>query len=131
VPSGDTAAALLAGWVSGAVVAFASTALVLLAVSRDPAWSARLNRTRLRLPLLGIVVVNGMMLFWTIVGLILGAVHLGVDQPAFSVTIVAVIALGLVLFSAIRGMPGWLTWSTVAIAVVSFAGLLPALASVG
>ena len=131
MPEGDTAATLLAGWVSGAVVAFVTTALVLLAVARDPAWSARLNRTRLRLPLVGIVVVNAMMLFWTIVGLILGAVHLGVDQPAFSITIVVVIALGLVLFSAIRGMPGWLTWSTVVVAIVSFAGLLPALAGVG
>jgi hypothetical protein len=131
VPDGDTAQALLAGWVSGAAVAFATTAVVLFAVSRDPWWQARLNRTRLRLPLLGVVIVNAMMLFWTIVGLVLGAIHLGVDQPAFSLTVVAITALGLLLFSAIRGRPGWVTWSTVAVAMLAFAGLLPALAAVG
>ena len=106
-------------------------ALILLAVSRDPTWGARLNRSRLRLPLLGIVIVNAMMLFWTLVGLMLGAIHLGIDQPAFSLTILAILALGLLLFSAVRGRPGWLTWSTVGVAAVSFAGLLPALAGVG
>ena len=131
VPDGDTASALLAGWVSGAAVAFVTTALVLLAVSRDPAWGERLNRSRLRLPLLGIVIVNAMMLFWTLVGLMLGAIHLGIEQPAFSLTIAAVIGLGLVLFTAVRGMPGWLTWSTVGVALLSFGGLLPALAGVG
>lgn len=131
MPSGDTASALLAGWVSGAAVAFVTTALVLLAVSKDAAWSERLNRTRMRLPLLGVVIVNAMMLFWTIVGLILGAIHIGIDQPAFSITVVAVIGLGLVLFSAVRGMPGWLTWSTVGVAILAFAGLLPALAAAG
>jgi len=131
VPDGDTGRALLAGWVSGAAVAFVTTALVLFAVSRDLAWRDRLSRTTLRLPLLGVVIVNGMMLFWTIVGLILGAIHLGVGQPAFSITIVAIIGLGLTMFTAVRGMPGWLTWSTVAVAIVSFGGLLPALASTG
>lgn len=131
MPEGETASALLAGWVSGAVVAFVTTGLVLLAVAREPAWRERLNRTRLRLPLLGIVIVNGMMLFWTIVGLILGAIHIGVDDPAFSVTVVAIIGLGLLLFSAVRGRPGWLAWSTVAATALAFGGLLPALASVG
>lgn len=131
MPDGDTGRALLAGWVSGAAVAFVTTALVLFAVSRDASWRERLNRTRLRLPLLGVVVVNAMMLFWTLVGLMLGAIHLGVDQPAFSFTIVAIVGLGLVLFAAVRGMPGWLTWSTVAVAVASFGGLLPALAGAG
>lgn len=131
MPDGETARALLAGWVSGAAVAFVTTALVLIAVARDEGWRERLNRTRLRLPLLGVVVVNGMMLFWTLVGLMLGAVHLGIDQPAFSLTVVAIVALGLILFSAVRGMPGWLTWSTVGVAVLSFGGLLPGLASIG
>lgn len=131
MPDGDTGRALLAGWVSGAAVAFVTTALVLLAVARDDGWRERLNRTRLRLPLLGVLIVNAMMLFWTLVGLMLGAIHLGIDQPAFSLTIVAIVALALILLSAVRGMPGWLTWSTVGVAVVSFGGLLPALASVG
>ena len=131
MPDGDTGRALLAGWVSGAAVAFVTTALVLLAVAQDDGWRERLNRTRLRLPLLGVLIVNAMMLFWTLVGLMLGAIHLGIDQPAFSLTIVAIVALALILLSAVRGMPGWLTWSTVGVAVVSFGGLLPALASVG
>jgi hypothetical protein len=131
MPEGDTARALLAGWVSGAAVAFATTALVLLAVSRDPAWRDRLNRTRLRLPLLGVVVVNAMMLFWTLVGLVLGAITLAVDQPAYSLTIVAITTLALLLYSTIRGLPGWLTWSTTALALAAFALLLPALAASG
>lgn len=131
MPTGETASALLAGWVSGAATALAVTALVLFAVSRDPAWRERLGRTRLRLPLLGVVVVNAMMLFWTLVGLVLGAIYLFADQPAFSITVVAVIGLGLLLFSSIRGMPGWVTWATVAISVLTFAGMLPALASSG
>lgn len=131
MPSGDTAEALLAGWVSGAAAALALTALMLFAIARDPAWRVRLGSTRLRLPLIGVVVVNAMMLFCTLVGLVLGAVYLVADQPAFSITVVAVIGLGLLLFSTVRGMPGWVTWSTVAISVVAFAGMLPGLASLG
>ncbi len=131
MPDGETARALLAGWVSGAAVAFATTALALFALARDPVWRERFGRTRLRLPLVGVVVVNAMMLFWTVVGLILGAVYLGADQPAFSITVGAVIVLGVVLFAVVRGMPGWLTWSTLAIALASFAGLLPALVELG
>ncbi len=130
MPSGDTAQALLAGWVSGAASALAITALLLVAVARDPTWRVRLSQ-RVRLPLIGIVVVNAMMLFWTLVGLVLGAIYLVADQPAFSITVAVVIGLGLLLFSAIRGMPGWVTWSTVGIALLSFAGLLPALAASG
>jgi len=131
VPDGDTARALLAGWISGAAVAFVTTALTLFAVAKDEAWSQRLNRARLRLPLLGVLVVNALMLFWTLVGLMLGAIYLGVDQPAFSLTLVAVLGLALLLFSAVRGRPGWLTWSTLAVALLSYAGLLPALAGIG
>lgn len=128
---GGTGSALLAGWVSGAAVAFVTTAVVLMAVARDEAWGERLNRNRVRLPLLGVLVVNAMMLFWTLVGLMLGAIHLGVNQPVFSLSIVAIVGLVVMLFTAVRGRPGWVTWSTVAAALLSFAGLLPALAGVG
>ena len=131
MPDGDTGRALLAGWISGAAVAFATTALVLVAVARDPAWAARINRSRLRLPILGVLVVNAMMLFWTLVGLVLGAIHLAISQPAFSVTVAAVLGLGLLLFAAVRGMPGWLAWSTAVVTLGSFGGLLPALAAAG
>ena len=131
MPSGDTAQALFAGWVSGAFVAFAHTALLLVALSRDPAWWGRFSRTGLHLPLVGIVVVNAMMLLWTIVGLVLGAISLGIDQPAFSITVVAIVGLAVMLLAVVRGMPGWLTWATVAVAVTAFAGLLPALAATG
>jgi sterol desaturase/sphingolipid hydroxylase (fatty acid hydroxylase superfamily) len=131
VPDGDTARALLAGWVSGAAVAFAHTLLLLLALARDPRWRERFGRTRLRLPLVGVVVVNAMMLFWTVAGLILGAIYPGAEQPAFSITVGAILISGVVLFAVIRGMPGWLTWSTVAVAVVAFGGMLPTLAELG
>ena len=127
MPDGETARALLAGWVSGAAVAFTTTALLLVALAHDPAWRAIFGRTTLRLPLIGVIVVNALMLFWTLAGLVLGALYLGTGQPAFSITVVAIAGLGLVLFAFIRGMPGWLTWATVAVALVSFGGLLPAL----
>ena len=127
----EGAGALLAGWIAGAAVALADTAILLVMLARDPVWRERVGRTRMRLPILGIVVVNGMMFGWTLVGLVLGAVYIGADQPAFSITVVAVIGLGLVAFAAIRGRPGWPAWATAGVAMAGFAGLLPALEGLG
>jgi len=124
----DVARVLLAGWISGAAVALAGTAIVLVVLSRDDGWRERFQRTTLRLPLVGVVVVNGMMLGWTLVGLIMGGIYLGTEQPAFSITVIVLLALGLVMWSAVRGRPGWAVLAMVGSALVSFAGLLPALA---
>ena len=131
MPDGDTARALLAGWISGAAVAFAHTALLLVALARDPRWRERMGRTRLRLPLIGVIVVNAMMLFWTLAGLLLGALYLGTGQPAFTVTLAAIVGLALVVATVVWGMPGRLTWALAAIALASFGGLLPGLVQLG
>ncbi len=121
--------ALLAGWISGAAVAFATTAIVLVVLSRDERWRARFMRTTVRLPLVGIVVINGMMLGWTLVGLMLGAVTLWTDQPGFTVAVAAMLALALLMWVTVVGRPGWAVLSTVAVALASFGGLLPFLVS--
>jgi hypothetical protein len=121
--------ALLAGWISGAAMAFATTAIVLVVLSRDDGWRARFRRTTLRLPLVGIVVINGMMLGWTLVGLVLGAVTLWMDQPGFTVAVAAMLALGMLMWVTVVGRPGWAVLSTVGVALSSFGGLLPFLVS--
>lgn len=121
--------ALLAGWISGAAVAFATTAIVLVVLSRDEGWRARFVRTTVRLPLMGIVVINGMMLVWTLVGLMLGALTLWTDQPGFTVAVTAMLALALLVWITVVGRPGWAVLSTVAVALAAFGGLLPFLVS--
>ena len=106
---------MLAGWVSGAAVAFATTAIVLVWLSRNDGWRLRFSRTTLRLPL---------------VGLILGAATLWTDQPGFTVAVVVILALGLLMWVTLVGRPGWAVLSTAAVVLASFGGLLPFLASV-
>lgn len=125
----EVGAALLAGWVSGAAVAFATTAIVLVWLSRNDDWRLRFARTTVRLPLVGVLIINGMMLGWTLVGLVLGAIYLWTDQPEFSLVLAVMLGLGLVMWVTVRGRPGWAVLSTVAVALLSFGGLLPFLAS--
>ena len=124
----EVGAALLAGWVAGAAVALATTAIVLVALSRDDGWRVRFGRTTVRLPLVGMVVVNGLMLAWTLVGLALGAAYLWIDQPAFTIAVAVMLTLGLVMWTTVWGRPGWAVLSTVGVALAAFGGLLPMLA---
>ena len=125
----EVGAALLAGWVSGAAVAFATSAIVLVWLSRNDGWRLRFARTTVRLPLAGVLIINGMMLGWTLVGLVLGTVYLWMDQPAFSVALAVMLSLGLGMWMTVRGRPGWAVLSTVVVALASFGGLLPFLVS--
>jgi hypothetical protein len=75
----DAARALLAGFIAGAAVAFATTAIALVTVSRNTALQARLGEAR-RLPLLGVVLANALFLGWTLLGLVLGAAFIGVED---------------------------------------------------
>lgn len=122
--------ALLAGWLSGAVVAFATTAILLVWLSRNDGWRLRFSRTTLRLPLVGVLIINGMMLGWTLVGLIVGAATLWTDQPGFTVAVAVILALGLLMWVTLVGRPGWAVLSTAAVVLASFGGLLPFLVSV-
>jgi len=135
----EVGAALLAGWISGAAVAFAAAALVLVWLSRNEGWRARFGRTNVRLPLVVIVVVNGMMLGWTMVGLVLGAFYLaaegsisagglGTTNLLFSSLVTGAVVLVLAAGAYIRGRLTWPMWSTALVAALSLGWLLPNLA---
>ncbi len=126
---GQVGAALLAGLVSGALVALVITAILLVALSRDLGWRARFGETTLRLPLVGVLAVNALMLLLTLAGLLFGAFYLAAGQPAFSVTVVALHALALVGWTVALGRPGWPLLAAAGSALAAFSLLLPALAS--
>ena len=129
----DAARTLLAGWLAGAVVGLGDTALLLVILALHPGWATRLPAFRIRLSFVGMFVANGMVIGWTLVGLLMGALLLKVPMPAFA-AVVAAIWIGL------GGVHGFLrgrtsrdemlaVWVTVTLAVLAFAGGLPLLAS--
>ena len=139
MPDEQTMRALFSGLVAGMIVAFATTAIILIAISRDPRWIARAANLRVPLPLAGIVVVNGMMLGWTLVGLVLGALYLLAEEhrPAgglastnvlFSALVAGVVLLALGIAFYVRGRLTWPVWSTALVAAASLGWLLPNLA---
>ncbi len=135
----DTARALLAGLVAGAAASFATTAIALTALVRDPRWRQRTQNLRVPLPLMGVVFVNGLMLAWTALGLLLGAAYLraesahpagGLGSPNRLFTLlvagaVAVLLLGVVY---VRGRLTAPMWGTALVALAAFGWLLPGLA---
>lgn len=132
----EVARPLLAGWIAGAIVGLADTALLLLVLSRDTAWPTRLHRLPVSLPILGVVAVNAMLIGWTLVGIVLGAIYLGAPMPAFSLAVGGGWLALAALYAFVRGgVPGGaprgelaLVWGTVALAAAAFALLLPLLA---
>jgi hypothetical protein len=134
----DAARALLAGFIAGAAVAFATTAIALVTVSRNTALQARLGEAR-RLPLLGVVLANALFLGWTLLGLVLGAAFIGVEDrypdggPAtgnwlfsllvLGLTLVALLGTGFVLRRLTLPLAG-----TALVAALAFGVLLPSLA---
>ena len=131
-PDPEAARALLAGFVAGAAAAFATTAIALVGLSRSARWRARAGQAgRLPLPLLGVVFANGLMLAWTLLGLVLGAAYLGVDDrhPAvFGLAVVGAVAAVLVGTAFVRGRLTAPMWSTALVAALCFGLLLPLLA---
>ena len=125
----ETVRALIAGWFSGVGVAFITMALLLIVLVRDPKWRARVARSNLKLPLVGVIALNALMLFWTLVGLVFGALYLGLGQPTFSITvsIITLIATGGCFF--VRGVLDWTTHIVLLTPLILFGGLLPALAA--
>ena len=130
----EAARALVAGFIAGAAAALATTGIALYTMSRNFGWwvSARervAGAGRVPLPLLGIVVVNAMLLGWTLLGLVLGAAYLSLDDPArfrFFVNIAALVAL--IAAGFVRGRMTPVMWSTALVAAAAFGILLPALA---
>lgn len=126
----ETGRALLAGFVSGAAAAFATTAIALRSISRSPEWRSRAASVgRVPLPLLGVVLVNGLLLVWTLLGLLLGAAYLGVAEPfRFGAIVNVVVLLALVAAFVVRGRITSPMWGTALVAALAFGVLLPALA---
>ena len=125
---GELLRALLAGWIAGAAAAFATTAVVVAALARTNAWRTRLTEVRANLPFLGIVIVNGAILVFTIVGLVLGALYHVGDQPGFSLGIAVAGATLLAVGWFVRGRLEWPLWTLAGIFIAAYGGLLPLLA---
>lgn len=139
MPDPETARALLAGLIAGVAVAFATTAIALISIARDERWYARTARVRLPLPLLGVIFVNGLMLGWTLLGLVLAAAYLraedtypagGVGSPnqLFTLLIVGAAAVLLLGVAAVRRRLTRPMWATALVALLAFGWLLPGLA---
>lgn len=124
----DAAYAVLAGLLAGAAGGLASTAIALLALVRHPTLRARLPGG-VSPAAIGIVAVNGMLIVWTLAGLVLGAVYARAAMPQFSIGVVAAVLalLGGAVF--VRRRLTWPMWSAAAVAVLAFAAMLPALAA--
>jgi hypothetical protein len=135
-PGDDVLRALLAGLVAGSVVAFGSTAIAILALWRSRRVLLRVAAAAIPLRLLGVVFVNGFLLGWTALGLVLGAsLHvvegvrpgagLGSPNAAFTAGVLAAVVAALVAASVVRGRPGSVVTSIAALSAVSFGWLLP------
>ena len=126
--------ALVAGFISGAAAAFMTTGIALYSMSRNAAWwvSARervAGGSRVPLPLLGVVIVNAMMLAWTMFGLILGAAYFSLDDPdAFRFFVNIALLLGLLAAGFVRGRMTRAMWVTALVAALAYGVLLPLLA---
>ncbi|MQC18654.1 MAG: hypothetical protein DWG80_06245 [Chloroflexi bacterium] len=129
----DLAGALLAGWIAGAVAGLTSTAAVLIVAARSPSFAARLPARRL--PLLGIVLANGLTIGLTLVGLLLGGLFYrlggegagGALRFGAAVLVVAVGFFGLYVFvrSGLRGREAPIVVVALGVAGVCFGVLLP------
>ena len=126
--------ALVAGFIAGAAAALATTGMALISMSRDAAWWVRARERvagagKVPLPLLGVVVVNAMMLGWTLLGLVLGAAYDGLDDPArFRLFVNLAILAALVAAGFVRGRMTRAMWSTALVAAIAYGALLPLLA---
>ena len=120
--------ALLSGLIAGFATALATVVIALLVIVRSERWRERAAGTSVSLPLVGVVVVNGAMLAWTALGLVLGALYHAGGNPAFSLIVAATGLLAVAAGSYVIGRLSWPLWATVGIAVAAFAGLLPLLA---
>lgn len=128
--------ALLAGWLAGAIAGMTATAAVIIFVVTTPAVRERMPWAN-RLPVLAILMANGLTFGLTLVGLVLGAVFHNVggrDEPLRFGLIAAAgcVALGgLYLFvRGVRGRESPVLLTCVVTCALSFGGVLPWLGSI-
>ncbi len=137
MPSAEAMRALVAGLIAGSATAFACTTIVLVMLWRDPTWFRRAPQPgRVSLPLVGVVAMNGFLLGWTALGLLLGgalrfievsrpAEGLGSPNVAFTLAVVGAAALLLLVLTFVRGRYSWPLTAMAAAAALSFGWLLP------
>lgn len=137
---GETGRALLAGFVSGAIVALITTLILLFAIMQSAWWRRRAaGETGISPAIAGIAIANGLLLVWTALGLVLGAVYLAIEERApegflgsgswlFSLLVLAGIVTLIVPFVLVRRRLVRSLWQTALVAAVCFGWLLPALA---
>jgi hypothetical protein len=138
----DTLRALLAGFASGVATAFATTFVALYAMTQQvragrplpvPGWE------RVRPALLGLMFVNGLMLLWTALGLLLGAAYVraesarpagGLGSPNALFTVLVAAGVGIVLTIAwyVLRRLHWTAWATAGVVLIAFGWMLPNLA---
>lgn len=127
---------LLAGWLSGAVAGLATTAIALAWLARSPERARRLP-LQARLPILGIVVVNAMVITLTLVGLVIGALHHntrpeGGGVGLFPLAVAGILLALAVLYAFVRGRirtpEAPLVLGSLLVCGLAFGGMLPWLA---
>lgn len=137
MPSPDVMRALVAGLIAGSATAFACTTIVLVTLWRRPGSFRGMPQVgRISLPLLGVVAMNGFLLGWTGLGLLLGAAlrlvevsrpadGLGSPNRAFTLAMTAATALALLVTTFVRGRLSWPLTAMGIAAALSFGWLLP------
>lgn len=135
--------ALVVGFGAGVVCALATTGIAIVVLARQPFWTRppeeRPSRLRVPLPLMGVLFVNGLILLWTLLGLVLGALFLTAESRlpanglasenrAFTLAILAVCGTVLAVGAIVFGRLPWWLWVSAAIAAGVFGWGLPNLA---
>jgi hypothetical protein len=130
IPDPELLGPIVAGWIAGAAAGLFLMPLLLI-------WAARPGRFvhlqgRTRLPALVILFLNGLMITFTLIGLVLGGIYTQTGGLPFSLVVLGVIGAAASLYLFVRGT--WrapeapLVLAGVVITALAFAGLLPWLA---
>lgn len=129
----DIARPLLAGWITGAAVGLLDTAIIVIAVSRSSRWPEQLANFRVSIPAFTIATVNGMLIGWTLIGLLMGALWIALPAPRFSIAVCAVGCLLAGLYAFVRGLDARgeaaVVIGSAMLSTVAFAVVLPVLAA--
>lgn len=137
--SADIARALLAGLVTGTAVALATGAIALVRLSRSKSWVERAPNLKVPMPLVGVAFTNITLLFFTALGLLLGAaVHaaegsyprgwLLTSNVLFTSIVTGTVAVLLAMVAFVWGRMPWWLWSSGVVVAVAFGWALPLLA---
>lgn len=123
---------LLAGWIVGAAIGLADTAILVVAVARAPRWPAQFSQFRVSTPAFAIAAANGMVMGWTLVGLLFGAAWIAVPMPGFAIAVGGAFGLAGLCYAYVRGLAhrgeAQVVLGSLLLALTGFAGVLPLLA---